>query len=61
MHVSFSARDYNVHPDAHGLGRRRHHVVHPIVGLHAERQGGVGALWCARGEEDEGTETKMFY
>lgn len=45
MHVSFRARNYNLHPDTHGLGRRRHHVVHSIVGLHAERQRGVGALW----------------
>lgn len=60
MHVSLSARDYNIHPDAHGLGRRRHHVVHSIVRLHAERQRGVGALCgrackCSRGEGDEGT------
>lgn len=53
MHVSFSARDYDVHPDTHGLGRRGHHVVHAIVGLHAERQRGVGALWCARACEME--------
>ena len=44
MHVSFSTCDNNIHPDAHGLGGRSHHVVHPIVGLHAERQRGVGAL-----------------
>lgn len=44
MHVSFSTRDNNIHPDTHGLGGRSHHVVHPIVGLHAERQRGVGAL-----------------
>lgn len=46
MHVSFSARNYNLHPDSHGLGWWSHHVVHAIVGLHAERQRGVGALWC---------------
>ena len=48
MHVSFSTCDNNIHPDAHGLGGRSHHVVHPIVGLHAERQRGVGALGCGR-------------
>lgn len=69
MHVSFSARHYDIHPDTHGLGRRSHHVVHPIVGLHAERQRGVRALWCGRarqwkrregkrGEEGEGTNTR---
>lgn len=44
MHVSFSARNHNIHPDTHGLRRRSHHVVHPIGGLHAEGQRGVGAL-----------------
>lgn len=44
MHVSFSARNHNIHPDTHGLRRRSHHVVHPIRGLHTEGQRGVGAL-----------------
>lgn len=44
MHVSLSTRNNHIHPDTHGLGRRSHHVVNPIVGLHAEGQRGVGAL-----------------
>lgn len=58
MHVSFSARYYNIHPDTHGLGRRSHHVVHSIVGLHAERQWGVGALWRARAFKWNGGEQR---
>lgn len=36
--------DNNVHPDAHGLGRGRHHVVEAVVGLDAEGERRVGAL-----------------
>ena len=42
--VALRAGDDHVHPDAHGLGRGRHHVVEAVVGLHAEGEGGVGAL-----------------
>lgn len=49
VHVSFGARHYHVHPDAHGLRRRRHHVVDSIVGLHAEGQRRVGALRTFQG------------
>lgn len=45
LRVALGPRDDDVHPDAHGLGRRRHHEVEAVVGLHAERQRGVGALW----------------
>lgn len=51
LRVSLGAGDDHVHPDPHGLGRRRHHVVEPVVGLHAEGQRGVGAL---RGSHDNG-------
>lgn len=44
MHVSFSPGDDDVHPDTHGLRGGRHHVVHPVMGLHAERQRWVWAL-----------------
>lgn len=45
MHVSLSARHHHIHPNTHGLRRRRHHVVNSIVGLHTEGQRRVGALW----------------
>lgn len=48
--VPLRPRDDHVHPDPHGLRRRRHHEVEPVVGLHAEGEGGVGAL---EGEEAE--------
>lgn len=44
MHVAFSACYDNIHPDTHGFGRRSHHVVHSIVGLHTEGQRRIGAL-----------------
>ena len=51
--VSLRSCDDHVHPDPHGLRRRGHHVVEPVVGLYAEGQGGVRAL------EDGRTERKL--
>lgn len=42
--VSFRSGDDHIHPDPHGLGRGGHHVVHPVMSLNAEGQGGVRAL-----------------
>lgn len=44
LRVALGSGDDHVHPDPHGLCRGRHHVVEPVVGLHAEGEGGVGAL-----------------
>lgn len=44
LRVALGPGDDHVHPDPHGLGRRRHHVVEAVVGLDAEGQGGVGTL-----------------
>ena len=35
--VALGPGEEDVHPDPHGLGRGRHQVVLPVVGLHAER------------------------
>ena len=41
--VALGPGEEDVHPDPHGLGRGRHQVVLPVVGLHAERGlGGQG-------------------
>lgn len=53
LRVPLGSGHDHVHPDAHGVGGGRHHVVEPVVGLHAEGQGGVRAL---RGG---GTETQV--
>lgn len=37
----------DVHPDAHGLGARRHHVEKAFVGFDAEGQARARALWEA--------------
>lgn len=52
VHVSFRPGDDDVHPDAHGVRGRSHHVVHAVVSLHAERQRGVGALRLCDGERE---------
>lgn len=52
--VTFGPRDDHVHPDPHGLRRRRHHEVEPVVGLDAEGEGGVGALGGEEEAESEG-------
>ena len=41
--VALRPGEEDVHPDPHGLGRGRHQVILPVVGLHAERGlGGEG-------------------
>lgn len=42
--VSLRPRDNDIHPNPHGLGRGRDHVVDPVVSLHAEGQRGIRAL-----------------
>lgn len=44
LRVTLRPRDDHVHPDPHGLRRRRHHEVEAVVGLDAEGEGGVRAL-----------------
>lgn len=44
LSVALSPCDDDIHPDAHGLCRWGHHVVQPVMGLHAECEGWVWAL-----------------
>lgn len=53
LRVALGPSHYHVHPDPHGLWSRSHHEVQAIMGLHTERQAGVGAL---PGQEDTGNE-----
>lgn len=49
LSVALGPGDDDIHPDAHGFCRRGHHVVQPVVGLHAE---GEGWVWALPWEED---------
>lgn len=49
LSVALGPGDDDIHPDAHGFCRRGHHVVQPVVGLHAE---GEGWVWALPREED---------
>jgi len=49
LRVPLRPGDDHVHPDPHGVRGRRHHVVEPVVGLHAEGQGRVRALGAEGG------------
>lgn len=42
--VALCTCNYDVHPDPHGLRRRGHHVVQPIMSFHTEGQGWIGTL-----------------
>lgn len=44
LRVAFGARHNDIHPDPHGFGGGRHHVVEAVVGLHTEGQRRVWAL-----------------
>lgn len=44
LRVAFGARHDDIHPDPHGFGGGRHHVVEAVVGLHTEGQRRVWAL-----------------
>lgn len=44
LRVALGTCYYDIHPDPHGLRRRRHHVVEAVVGLHAEGQRRIWAL-----------------
>lgn len=54
LSVALGPGDNDVHPDAHGLCRRGHHVVQPVVRLHAEGEGRVRALRRERGAAKTG-------
>lgn len=55
LRVALGTCYYDIHPDPHGLRRRGHHVVEPVVGLHAEGQRRIGAL----GEQNH-SEMRVF-
>lgn len=44
LRVAFGTRHDDIHPDPHGFGGGRHHVVEAVVGLHTEGQRRVWAL-----------------
>ena len=44
LRVALCARNYDVHPDPHGLWGGGHHVVEAVMGLHAEGQRWIWAL-----------------
>ena len=63
--VSLRPGDNDVHPNPHGLRRRSHHVVQPVMGLHTEGQRWVGALKVRggrrRGEKGREENTEHQY
>lgn len=50
LSVALGPCDDDIHPDAHGLCGRGHHVVQPVMGLHTEGESWVRALGWGGGQ-----------